>query len=286
MAIAIILKTNDNIELLRFTETKLFFDAKNKEIDLFNDCFVIDDANQVSNYLNKDNLVILLKPGYFLTTTFRERIKNETGLYVVKDNDPDVIYFDEDTRININKRSKYKSPSKQNYIIENVLLTVINSKKLIYYDNTEVYEYKNYNGIQNLYGLASGWKTIRFARDIGLENLKNITVYDYNPAQLKFAQYLHSNQYLPKDISRVKNSVGEYCVPEDLVNFWKHWHNYPVNFVELDLFSTPKFLDNSLVWISNVFCYEPTIFTNGWQEVKNKKNRLINENSSCIIIES
>jgi len=286
MAIAIIVWTDENIELLRFTETKLFFDAKNISCNLFSDCIIIKNESDIEKYVNKDELVVVIKNGYYLTTNFRKKIKDYKGLYLVSETDQDIIIFDSDTRVSIKKKSKYKSPSKQNYIIENLLKVVINSKKILYYDNTEPYNFKDFDGIDNLYGLASGWKTVRLARDIGLHNLKNIIVYDYNAEQLNYAKQLHSEQHLPSSIPIQKNAANEYKLPEDLEDFWPHWHRYPVQFCEMDLFNTPKFLENSLVWISNVFNYEPNIFNYGWQENKLRKNNLILNNLSCIIIES
>lgn len=286
MAIAIIVWNDENLELLRFTETKLFFNAKNNGIDFFTDCFIVKNEQDIVEYLNLDDTVVVLKNGFYLTTSFIKKISNKKGIHIVSENDDDIIVFDTDTRVTTKKRSKYKSPSKQNYIIENLLKVVINSKKILYYDNTESYTFKKYEGIENLYGLASGWKTARLARDIGLSNLKNVIVYDYNVQQLNFAAQLHSQPFLPDTMPKQKNTVNEYEVPKDLLSFWNEWHNYPVQFCEIDLFQTPIFLENSLIWISNVFQYEPNIFNYGWQENKFRKNNLILNNPSCIIIES
>ena len=286
MATCIIIHNIDNDSLLRFTETKLFFDAKNNTIDLFTNLYIVDNIDKISNLQDIGDLVVVIKTGYFLTTTYREKIKNKKGVYIVDSNDPDVIYFDEDTIISLKKKSKYKSPSKQNYIIENMLKTVINSKRMLYCENTEDYNFMQYPSIKNLYGLASGWKTIKLAKDIGLENLDNIIVYDYNNVQLEYAKQIHSQTIVDNDITFKKYKVGEYSPPSDIKDFLKLWQAYPVQFELIDLFDTPRFKDNSLVWVSNAFMYEPNIFFHGWQESRNKRKRLINDNPSCIVIES
>jgi len=51
------------------------------------------------------------------------------------------------------------------------------------------------------------------------------------------------------------------------------------------LFADPKFLDNSFVWISNAFMYEPSIFRLGWEKCKLAKHNLITSNKTCLITE-
>jgi hypothetical protein len=228
---------------------------------------------------------IILKTGYFLTTNFRKKHEYLIGTMVVTENDPDVIYYDSDTVISLKKRSKYLPKSKQLYIIENTLKTIINSKRVVYLDNTEQYSYKQYDNVEHLYGLASGWKTYRIARDIGLSNLKSITVYDFNETQLDYAKKLHSNSQLIDFVEHRNHASGQYNPPDDMKDFWPDWYDYPVKFEQIDLFDTPKFPAKSLVWISNVFKYEPTLFTYGWDECKNKRQLLINLNEDCTITE-
>ena len=70
---------------------------------------------------------------------------------------------------------------------------------------------------------------------------------------------------------------------ESLKEFWHYWHNYKVKFEIVNLFSAPIFAEDSAVWISNVFHYEPNIFKYGWEECKRAKQQLINDNKKCII---
>jgi hypothetical protein len=287
MRLAIIIDNTNNDALLRFTQTKLFFDAKNQFITNFvEDCVVVDSLDQALAIAKDIETSFIIKTGYFLTTTFRIRHKDFVGTMIVEDNDDSVIYFDPDTIISFYKRSHYPAKSKQLYIIENMLKTISNSKKMIYFDNTEEFIPEEVYNVDHLYGLASGWKTVRVAKHIGLNKLKSITVYDFNETQLDYARTLHSCSELPSEIKQVQRSYGIYKIPEDLINFWKEWHNYPVNFQAIDLFDIPKFKSNSLVWISNVFKYEPTLFTYGWETCKKSKKSLINKNYDCIIKET
>jgi hypothetical protein len=228
---------------------------------------------------------IIIRPGYFLTTYFRNKHEDLTGTMVVSEDDPDVIYYDPDTVISLHKRSHYAPKSKQLYIIENMLKTIINARKVLYLDNTERYVSKDYQGVEHLYGLASGWKTYRLARDIGLSNLKSITVYDFNERQLDHARSLHQNVELADTTLESDRTVGNYDPPADIKEFWSSWHSFPIKFEKIDLFDLPRFPTRSLVWISNVFKYEPTLFTYGWDRCKQAKQSLIEINKDSIITE-
>ena len=66
MAIAIIVWNDENLELLRFTETKLFFNAKNNGIDFFTDCFIVKNEqdiveieNIVNAWIRKNNTTVI-----------------------------------------------------------------------------------------------------------------------------------------------------------------------------------------------------------------------------------
>jgi hypothetical protein len=138
--------------------------------------------------------------------------------------------------------------------------------------------------VRHLYGLASGWKTAHLAYQIGLDNLETITVYDANPHQLEWAKKLHRFEQLPDKLDVPYHHVGEYNVPDWPNEWWADWHRYPVRFETIDLLSAPEFPENSLVWISNVFKFEPLIFNLGWQRLKKHKKDLLNANKKSIII--
>ena len=287
MRAAIIIDPGSNNSLLRFTETKLFFDAKNQSRDLVDDCFTVatkDQARALATTLTEFKTIFIIESGYFLTSTFAEKYKATQGILMVEETEGLVIKYDSDTYIGFDKRCKYPPASKQLYIVENMLKSCLVAKKSIYFENTEELP-KSVPRVDHLYGLASGWKTLHLAKSIGFENLKSITVYDVNLLQLAYAQRLHQNPTIPFGVDDCKNKIGTYSVPDWLDNaMWSRWHNYPIQFKQIDLFQTPKFPPNSLVWISNVFKFEPTLFQYGWKRVKEAKKILHNENKDAIII--
>jgi hypothetical protein len=285
MRLAIII-SNENKNLVKFTETKLFFDEKNKSINFFDDCLIVNNVSDVEKYKNLYESIFIIETGYFLTSDFRKKYENFKGILFVEKNNPDVIIFDYNTIISLTKKSHYKKGSKQLYIIENLLKVLINHKKLIYYDNTENYIRKDYQNIKHFYGLASGWKSYRLIKDIGIFNLESITIFDYNPVQLAYAKQMHKNPILPDSVNIIKNSVELYKKPIELIDFWNDYSKYNVEFNLINLFELIKFKENSLIWISNIFNYEPNIFNFGWEASKKQKNNLITNNPSCIIIEN
>jgi hypothetical protein len=266
-----------NPGLLKFIQTKIFFSAKNEGVDWADDCEVVDDINDITE---TDGIVI--NSNQFVTTNFRRKYPHADTLIDAR-NDQDLIEFDVDYDYVMSHRPPFAAGSKQLYILENLYKVVLKSKKLIYLDNTE--EQTEITTIpKHFFGLASGWKSARLVKDIGIDNLESITVYDICQRQLDFQQFLHSQPELPSEVKIDPPYYGEYFPPEDLKDFWHRWHNTNVNFKLIDLFQTPVFPDDSLIWVSNVFKYEPTIFRLGWEECKNSKQRLFTQNKSCIII--
>ena len=273
--------------MLRFTETKLFFDANNQFRKLVDDCFISStelDAVSLAKTLPNFKTIFIIKSGYFLTSTFEKKYETASGVIIVQEIDGLVITYDSNTYIGFKKRCKYPLRSKHLYIVENMLKSCLLAKKSIYMENTEQL-LLTAPIVDHLYGLASGWKTLHLAKLIGFENLKSITVYDFNLAQLEYAQALHQGQTIPISVNDYKNKIGTYCPPSWLdEELWSKWHNYPVKFEKIDLFETPKFPANSLIWISNVFTFEPTLFQYGWQRVKEANRMLHNANKDSTII--
>ncbi len=285
MRTAFIIDTGINESLLRFTETKLFFDAKNQGINFVTSAEIattLEEATQLAKLV--DNSVILYT-GDFLTTTFRNKHKDTHGTIFATD-DLDVIKFGIDTYIGFKKRCHYAAGSKQLYIIENLLKTCLRNRNLIYLDNTESL---NLNKIptqnyQHLYGLASGWKTVKLADYIGFKNLKSITIYDRNIKQLDHSRWLHSQAILPTECPPYKQVCGTYNPTRIDKETWRKWHEFPVKFTEINLFDIPIFPPQSLIWISNVFHYEPNIFDLGWKKCNNMLRQLITSNSDSTIL--
>lgn len=280
MRTAFIVNQTNNESLLRFTETKLFFDANNQATNFVSDCVIVDSIDKAMELAKAP--AVILNTGEFLTTTYRNKNAGNNDILIAS-GDPDIIVFDLNTYIGFQKRCKYLHGSKQLYIIENLLKTCLRNKDLVYLDNTEEVGELPTISVQHLYGLASGWKTIQLAEIIGMDKLETITVYDLNLTQLNHARWLHENSVLPDTAPTYKNVCGEYQ-KRISAETWNRWHNYPVNFKQIDLFSIPNFPTNSLVWISNVFMYEPNIFKFGWNSCKEIKKRLIELNKDSIII--
>jgi hypothetical protein len=288
MKIVIIVDDGTNESLLRFTETKIFFDAKNQSRNLIDDCVVVSTGKQAQSIIdaNLQHTYFVIQTGSFLTSSFYARYRNFNGVFVVPVDHEFVIPYDPDTYVGFKKRCKYPLKSKQLYIVENMLKSIIASRKNVYIENTEYSKLTLDTGtIKHLYGLASGWKTAHLANQIGLDKLETITVYDTNIYQLEWAKKLHSFKSLPDTLEPPYNHVGEYDIPDWARSWWTQWHEYPVRFECVDLLSAPRFPDYSLIWISNVFKFEPLIFNLGWQKLKTYKKDLLNANKQSIIIE-
>jgi len=288
MKIAIIIDDGSNESLLRFTETKLFFDAKNVSREFVNDCVTVSSAKEAKAIIDSasEHCYFVIPTGAFLTSGFCNKHKEFSGVAWVGLTDNLVIPYDSDTYVGFHKRCKYPERSKQLYIVENMLKSIIAAKRNVYVENTETSQLSTkVDSVKHLYGLASGWKTAHLACQIGLDKLESITVYDANPFQLEWAKYLHSFETLPDKLDIPYYHVGEYNVPDWANRWWAQWHNYPVQFESIDLLSAPEFPKNSLVWISNVFKFESLIFNLGWEKLKNHKQDLLNLNKQSIIIE-
>lgn len=283
MRTAIIVNNINNESLLRFTETKLFFDAKNQGLHFVDDCITVESINQANSLAKTLDNVVILQVGDFLTTKFREKHKDSLGIIDATD-DIDTIKFDPNTYVGFAKKCHYPTGSKQLYIIENLLKTCLRNRKLVYLDNTEPMLDKDFDNIKHLYGLASGWKTVQLAEKIGFHNLETITVYDYNLIQLEHARWAHSYEVLPAECPMYTNTYGEYKADAINKKTWQQWNKFPVRFKQINLFDLPVFPTQSLIWVSNVFKYEPNIFEFGWQVCKNTHKQLCEKNKESIII--
>lgn len=270
-----IVDQHQHTKLLHFTQTKVMFDANNHYTAWADDIVTVQDLAEVG-----DQAGVIIASGEFVSTDFR-CVNWDWSKQNIAIGHPDLIQFSADYSYEMHQRPPYPPGSKQLYILENLYRTVLRSKRLLYLDNTESYQQKSLNG-DVLYGLASGWKTVRMFRD---GQFKHVVVYDCNPRQLDFARQLHAQPYIADHIDITDNFIGSTTVPEDIKNFWPTWHNTSVEFQLIDLFSTPQLKPNSVVWVSNVFCYEPTIFQQGWETCKMARVSLQSNNPSCTILE-
>jgi hypothetical protein len=266
-----------NPGLLKFIQAKVFFNAKNVGVRWASDVEIVNSISEIT-----ENKGIVINSNQFITTKFRHRYPMVDSLVDAR-NDPDLIEFDTEYDYVMLHRPPFAAGSKQLYILENLYKVVLKSRKLVYLDNTED-ETTVSGNYKHFYGLASGWKSVNLLKDLGLEKFKSITIYDKCQRQIDYQKFLHSQSQLPDTINIEPPFYGIYQPPEGTKEFWPAWHNTKVNFEIIDLFATPKFPDNSLIWVSNVFHYEPTIFEFGWEECKSAKQRLITHNISCTII--
>jgi hypothetical protein len=272
-----IVDIHKNDRLLKFVQTKIFFDAKNNGVHWAKDVEIIDDVDDIN-----DSTGIIINSNQVITTNFRNKYPTVDTLIDARA-DTDLIEFDPEYSYSMAHRPPFAAGSKQLYILENLYKVVLRSKKLIYLNNTEDFIIPT-TIPSHFYGLASGWKSVSLVKHLGVSNLKSITIYDKCQRQLDYQKFLHSQEQLPADIIIDPPYYGEYNPPADIKEFWPVWHRVPVNFEILDLFQIPTFPIDSLVWVSNVFQYEPAIFEYGWEECKNAKQRLIMQNKSCTII--
>jgi hypothetical protein len=272
-----IVDAHQNPGLVKFTEAKIFFNAKNQHVDWATDCVVVDHADQIS-----DKEGIIINSGDCVTTNFRNRYQHVDSLLDCR-GDPDLIQFTPDYSYSYTKKPPYEPGTKQLYILENLYKTVLRSKKLVYLENTEPYT-KIDCAAKHFYGLASGWKSLQYVKDLGIKNFETITIYDICERQLEYQKYLHGCSTLPDQINIENPVCGTYNPDEDIKQFWPIWHSTAVQFCILDLYDTPKFPDNSFVWISNAFNYEPNIFKFGWTACKKAKENLFLKNKSSILV--
>jgi len=248
-----------NPGLLKFIQAKVFFDAKNQGVTWASDIKVVDSISDIT-----ETTGIIINSNQFVTTNFRHKYQTVDSLIDAR-NDVDLIEFDTDYDYIMPHRPPFAAGSKQLYILENLYKVVLKSRKLVYIDNTED-GYTVLGNHKHFYGLASGWKSVSIVKDIGIDQLDSITIYDKCQRQLDYQKFLHSQAELPNEVNVDPPFCGNYQPSSGIKDFWPTWHNTKVNFKVMDLFATPTFPDNSLIWVSNVFHYEPTIFEFGWEE--------------------
>ena len=266
MTKAIIVNNCNNESLLRFTQTKLFYSTNGETRRFFKDCITTSTFEQAEELATIND--VILETGDYLTSNFFHN-----PVRYAKDS-KDVIKFDKDIPINYKKH--YKIGTDQFYIVNNLLTTCVNSRKLIYLDNNETESATVPLG-KHLYGLASGYKTVKYSLR---HEFETVTVYDFCDRQLEYAKWLHSHKQLPDSVDVKEPVAGTYRVPNI---DWEKWHNTNVNFIKLNLLECPVFPSDSFIWVSNAFMYEPTLFEYGYDYVKDAKNKLQEINKDCII---
>jgi hypothetical protein len=273
-----IVDCHQNPGLLRFTESKIFFDAKNQGVSWAKEVIVIPDISAARGP------GIVINSGQCVTSNFRKKYKSEVNKLVDARMDECLISFTPDYDYDMRHRPPFEPRSKQLYILENLYKTVLRSKRLIYLENTESQIELEKTRFSHFYGLASGWKSIALVSQLGINNLETITIYDRCTRQLDLQRQLHQEPHLPLELSIDPPVYGTYKPPVHIQKFWPEWHRASISFEVIDLFSIPVFPENSLIWVSNVFHYEPNIFEHGWHICKSHQKSLQSANPSCTII--
>jgi hypothetical protein len=232
---------------------------------------------------------LVINSGEIITDKFREKFPTADTLIDCRGDPtlvqfpPDYNYYDMDAPI------PFDPGSIHHVILTNLQKMIRENKNQIYIENNEPYT-SVHADVDHFYGLASGWKSIQLVRDLGIDLLKSITIYDVCERQLEYQKYLHSCSTLPalEDLEfNIDPPVeGTYDPPDELKEFWPTWHAADVKFKLLNLIETQIFPENSFVWISNAFKYEPNVFELGWQTCRTAKDRLLKLNKSCIFIDN
>ena len=268
----------NNISLLKFTQTKLFFDAYNVGHNYFQDCKTVSSYEEAEK-IAKGNDVIL-ETGDYLTTSFRNKHKHADKIVYARDNE-EIYKFKKNLPIDYATIFKeLDKKSKQRFIIENMFKVVVKAKNKIWLQQTEQSRIPYYKECKHFYGLASAWKSMLHCVE---HDYETYTIYDFCEPQLELAKALQSQMSLPEDLE-IKNAYGKWNPPQEVKANWNKWHSMDIKFEKINLLHTPIFPKHSLIWVSNAFNYEPTMFEYGYDKVKYLKNQLAEKNSDSIII--
>jgi hypothetical protein len=87
---------------------------------------------------------------------------------------------------------------------------------------------------------------------------------------------------LPLDYQIDEPVMGPWNPPQKVIDSWHIWHSMDVKFQKINLLEIPIFPKHSLVWISNVFGWEPNIYR--YDKLKYLENQLAETNSECIFV--
>lgn len=281
MRTAIIINDTNNLSLLNFTQTKLFYDAYHQDIGLFKDCATVKSYSQAKQIAKGNDIV--LEIGHVLTPEFIDRHTYSSEVVYTKDQ-PDVIRFDKDQPMDEKSMLKESLKPDMNYkgiLISKLLRLIKQSSNIIFLSNTEQSDIQYNANCKHFYGLASGFKSMMHCIKHPYET---ITVFDNCDRQLNFAKALHSQMSLPLDCHVDEPVFGKWNPPQEVKDSWHIWHSMDVKFEKINLLKTPIFPKHSLVWMSNVFGWEPNIYRYGYDKLKYLENQLAETNSECIFV--
>ncbi len=270
-----IVDTYNNPSLLRLTQAKVWYNYENKSTRWVKDCFTIKHIDEVKH---KD--AVIINSGDYAPIGIREDYINVTGIHDLRAL-PGMIRFNPDHEYNTNKHPPYKRGDKQLYIIENLYKSVIQSRNLIYLENTDNILCQTDH--KNFYSPASGFRGVEFLIANDIDQFDNIIIYDRCKRQLDFAKWLHAQSVLPDSVNIELPYYGKYAPSKAVRDFWPRYHKKNIQFLELNLFDKPTFLKDSFINASNIFTYEPNIFVHGWDKCKQSRSELVINNSTSTI---
>lgn len=281
MRTAIIVNDTDNLSLLYFTQTKLFYNAHNKAIHLFKDCVTVESYSQAKQIAKGNDIV--LEIGDVLTPEFIDKYKHSPSVVYTKDQ-PDVIRFDKDKPMDeksLMKELLQPYGDDKRIIISKLLKMVTESANKIYLRQTEQLDIEYNPSCKHFYGLASGWKSMMHCVK---HQYETVTLFDHCNRQLNFAEALQTQMSLPLDYQIDEPVMGPWNPPQKVIDSWHIWHSMDVKFQKINLLEIPIFPKQSLVWMSNVFNWEPNIYRYGYDKLKYLENQLAETNSECIFV--
>ena len=265
----------DNIKdetWLKFTQTKLFFDEGNIITNMFDHCVTVDSYTTAKKIAKGNDIV--LDSGTFLTEKFVSKHRNSSEIVYAKD-DEDVIKFDTSVH-----PMSYLNTSE---VVNSLYWMVQTSRDRIWLEQTQQHEIPFHQECKHFYGLASGWQSMMHCVT---HQYETVTLFDYCQRQVDFSKALHSQMSLPEDLPVDEPVTGNWKPPQIVKDNWSKWHSMDVNFKKINLLDTPIFPKHSLVWVSNVFNYEPTLFEHGYEKIRYLEKQLAENNSECILVES
>jgi len=228
-------------------------------------------------------------------------------LSVGLENNETVLIFDAAIR---NSKQCYYAQYENEFLKNNQHIyekSKFSSTRLFYPINTEEPQQININGpITQLITPASGFNWLHYVNKYGYNNDTLISFYDYNPNSLYYMKNIVENfdgtDYYAFLKSIKSNDTNDWINSKEEINqnfeTIKHlWHmvkKIKFSYHECDLlnnFNIPVINDhNTIMHLSNVFCYEPTAAFNSFVKRVNAENNLIkilkNNNSKINLIVS
>ncbi len=280
MRTAIIVDDTKNSSLLRFTQTKLFFNEHNRMTHMFDHCETVPTYEEAMRIAKGNDIV--LEVGEVLSQEFIDEHRDITEIVYTRDQNG-VIKFDKQVpmdRKSIMTQILEAENDQKKILLSKILLMHQSSQNRIYLKQTEQPNIPYHEECKHFYGLASGWKSMMHCVK---HDYETYTIYDNCEPQLELAEALQSQMSLPEKLE-VENANALWNPPQEVKDNWHIWHSMNVKFEKINLLDNPIFPKHSLVWISSVFNWEPHLYEHGYDKLKYLEKQLAENNSECILI--